>query len=71
MAGGLFHYKKDHAEYSLKPADYATKPLFVASKDNTLLNEFFLYALEDLHTCQSLGALQFTSDDPTFVQEKI
>ena len=27
MAGGLFHYKKDHAEYSLKPADYATKHL--------------------------------------------
>jgi hypothetical protein len=71
MAGGLFHFKKDHAEYSLKPEDYATKPLFVASKENTLLNEFFLYVLEDLHTCQSLGALQFTSDDPTFVQEKI
>jgi len=71
MAGGLFHFKKDHAEYSLKPDDYPTKPLFVASKDNTLLNEFFLYVLEDVHTCQSLGALQFTSDDPTFVQEKI
>jgi hypothetical protein len=24
--------------------------------------------LEDLHTCQSLGALQFTSDDPDFVK---
>ena len=71
MAGGLFHFKKDHTEYSLKPDDYPTKPLFVASKDNTLLNEFFLYVLEDVHTCQSLGALQFTSDDPTFVQEKI
>ena len=71
MAGGLFHFKKDHAEYSLKPDDYATKPLFVASKENRFLNEFFLYVLEDLHTCQSLGALQFTSDDPTFVQEKI
>jgi hypothetical protein len=40
---------------------------FVASKENRFLNEFFLYVLEDLHTCQSLGALQFTSDDPTFV----
>jgi hypothetical protein len=71
MAGGLFHFKKNHAEYSLKPEDYATKPLFLASKEDTLLNECFLYALEELHTCQSLGALQFTSDDPTFVQEKI
>ena len=71
MAGGLFHFKKDHAEYSLKPDDYATKPLFVASKDNRFLNEFFMYVLEDLHTCQSLGALQFTSDDPTFVKQMI
>jgi hypothetical protein len=48
MAGGLFHFKKDHAEYSLKPDDYATKPLFVASKDNTLLNEFFLCGITNL-----------------------
>ena len=57
MAGGLFHFKKDHSQYSLKPGDYATKPLFVASKDNRFLNEFFLYVLDDLHSCQSLGAL--------------
>ena len=68
FAGGLFHFKKDHAQYSLKPDDYATKPLYVASKENRFLNEFFLYVLEDLHTCQGLGALQFTSDDPTFVK---
>ena len=68
-AGGLFHFKKDHAQYSIKPEDYATKPLFVASKENRLLNEFFLYVLEDLHTCQSLGVLQFTSDDPDFVKD--
>ena len=68
IAGGLFHFKKDHAQYSLKPDDYATKPLYVASKENRFLNEFFLYVLEDLHTCQSLGALQFTSADPTFVK---
>ena len=55
IAGGLFHFKKDHAQYSLKPEDYATKPLFVASKENQLLNEFFLYVLEDFHTCQSLA----------------
>jgi hypothetical protein len=28
-AGGLFNFKKDHAQYSLKPKDYATKPVFV------------------------------------------
>jgi hypothetical protein len=71
MVGGLFHFKKDHAQYSLKPDDYETKPLFVASKENRFLNEFFLYVLEDLHTCQSLGALQFTSDDPTFVKQMV
>ncbi len=49
IAGGLFHFKKDHAQYSLKPEDYANKPLFLASKENRLLNEFFLYILEDLH----------------------
>jgi hypothetical protein len=34
IAGGLFHFKKDNAKYSLKPEDYETKPLFVASKEN-------------------------------------
>ena len=54
IAGGLFRFKKDHAQYSLKPEDYANKPLFLASKENRFLSEFFLYILEDLHTCQSL-----------------
>ena len=54
IAGGLFHFKKDHAQYSLKPEDYANKPLFLASKENRFLSEFFLCILEDLHTCQSL-----------------
>ncbi len=71
IAGGLFHFKKDHAQYSLKPEDYANKPLFLASKENRFLNKFFLYILEDLHTCQSLGALQFTSDDPDFLQRAV
>jgi hypothetical protein len=35
------------------------------------LNEFFLYVLEDLHTSQSLGALQFTSADPVCVMETV
>jgi hypothetical protein len=36
-----------------------------------LLNEFFLYVLENLHTTQGLGALQFTSSDPEFVKETV
>ncbi len=70
-AGGLFHFKKDHAGYSIKAEDYETKPLFVSSKENRLLNEFFLCVLEDLQTSQGLGALKFTSDDPAFVKETV
>jgi hypothetical protein len=44
MAGGLLHFKKDHVQYSIKPEDYATMPLFVASRKNLLLNEFCLRA---------------------------
>ncbi len=36
-----------------------------------MLNEFFLYVLEDVHTTQDLGALQFTSADPAFVKETV
>lgn len=68
-AGGLFHFKKDHPAYSIKAQDYATKPLFAAATDNRLLNDFFLYVLEDFYTCQSLDRLQFTSAEPEFVQE--
>ena len=71
IAGSLFHFKKDHAQYSLKPEDYANKPLFLASMENRFLNKFFLYLLEDLHTCQSLGALQFTSDYPEFLRRAV
>ena len=47
-------------------------PLFAPSEtDNRLLNEFFLYVLEDFHTGQSLGALKFTSDDPECVKEAV
>ncbi len=47
------------------------RTLFVSSKENRLLNEFFLYVLEDLHTGQGLGNLRFTSDDPDFVQSTV
>ena len=51
------------------PENYATKPLFAASAENRLLNEFFLYVLQDLHTAQGLSSLQFTSDEPHFVKQ--
>jgi hypothetical protein len=60
--------------YSIAPEYYNKDlPLFVAIKENRLLNEFFLYVLEDLHTVtsQGLGALQFTSDDPEFIKETV
>ena len=40
----------------------------VASKENLFIN---VYMLEDLLTCQSLGALQFTNDDPDFVKDTV
>jgi hypothetical protein len=56
----------------IAPEDYDKDlPLFVAIKENRLLNEFFLFVLEDLHTSQGLGALKFTSDDPEFVKDTV
>ncbi len=62
---------QDHSAYSIKAEDYETKPLYVSSKENQLLNEFFLYMLEDLHTSHSLSALRFTSAEPAFVKETV
>ncbi len=70
-AGGLFHLRKDQGTYSIDPADFPGKPLFAAATDNRLLNEFFLLVLQDVHEWQSIGALQFTSDEPQFVKELI
>ena len=67
----MFHFKRDHPGYSIAPDDYETKPLFIPSAENRLLNEFFLYVLEDFHTSQGLGALAFTSADPAFVKETV
>ncbi len=56
-AGGLFHLKNGHQAYSIKAEDYATKPLFADATDNKLLNDFFLYVLEEFYTGQSLDRL--------------
>jgi hypothetical protein len=34
QAGCTFHFKKDIPAFSIKPEDFATKPLFVASPDD-------------------------------------
>ncbi len=47
-AGGLLHFKEDHKAYGIQPEDYDAMPLFVASSENRLLNQFFLYVLVDL-----------------------
>ena len=58
-AGGLFHFKKDHVAYSIAAEDYNKDlHLCVTIKENRLLDEFFLYVLEDLHTSQGLGGPQ-------------
>jgi hypothetical protein len=51
-AGGLFHFKKNHVAYNIAAEDYEAMPLFVSSKEDRLLNEFFLNVLIDLHTTQ-------------------
>ena len=68
-AGGLFHYKKDNPAYSIKPEDYGKLPLYAASSENRMLNEFVMYVLQDLHTGQGLSSLAVTSDEPQFVKE--
>ncbi len=61
--------------YSITAKNYEATPLFVpiiwAIKENRLLNEFFMYVLEDLHTSQSLCALKIISADPAFVKETV
>ena len=68
-AGGLFHFKKDNPAYSIKPEDYGKLPLYAASSENRMLNEFVMYVLQDLHTGQGLSSLAVTSDEPQFVKE--
>jgi hypothetical protein len=58
-AGGLFHFKKGHQAYSIKVEDYATKLFFASATDNKLLNDFFLYVLDEFYTSQSLDRFQF------------
>jgi hypothetical protein len=42
--------QEDHVAYSIAAEDYEALPLFAPIKENRLLNEFFLYVLEDLHS---------------------
>ncbi len=67
----MFHFREDDPAYSIKPEDYPAKPLFVASANMRMLNECFLYVMQDMHKWQGLQNLQFTSADPEFVQEMV
>jgi hypothetical protein len=45
----------------------------LGGQDNRLHNEFFLVVLQytSMHEWQSLGTLQFTSDEPQFVKDMV
>ena len=64
FAENLFHFKVDQPQYSIKPADYDTLPLFVDNKSHkTLLNEFFFYVLSKVSSWQSMKDMTVTSMD--------
>ena len=64
MAENLFHYKAEQSKYSIKPADYGKKPLFLIDKDSsTYLNEFFFYVFSRVGRWQCLRELNVTSLD--------
>ena len=64
LAGNLFHFKEDQAEYSIKQEDHGSKPL--CSKkgaSQTLLNEFFFYVLSRVSSWQCMTELRVTTLD--------
>ena len=64
LAGNLFHFKKDQAEYSIKPKDHGSKPLFSnKGASQTLLNEFFFYVFSRVSSWQCMNELRVTTLD--------
>ena len=64
LAGNLFRFKKDQAEYSIKPEDHGSKPLFSNKwASQTLLNEFFVYVLSRVSSWQCMTELRVTTLD--------
>ena len=64
LAGNLFHFKKDQAEYSIKQEDHGSKPLFSKKgASQTLLNEFFFYVLSRVSSWQCMTELRVTTLD--------
>ena len=56
--GNLFHFKKDQVEYSIKPEDHGSEPLFSnKGASQTLLNEFFFYVLSRVSSWQCMNEL--------------
>ena len=61
LAGNLFHFKKDQVEYSIKPEDHGSKPLFSKKgASQTMLNEFFFYVLSIVSSWQCMTELRVT-----------
>jgi hypothetical protein len=67
----MFIFRKDDPAYSIKAEDYPAKQLFIALANMRMLNECFLYVIQDMHKWQDLQNLEFTSADPDFVQEMV
>ena len=66
LAGNLFHFKKDRAEYNIKQEDHGSKPLFSKKgASQTLLSEFFFYVLSRVSSwqCMTLTELRVTTLD--------
>ena len=59
VAGNLFHFKKDQAEYSIKPEDHGSKPLFSKKgAGQTFLNKFFFFVLSRVSSWQFMTELR-------------
>jgi hypothetical protein len=67
----VFNFRKDYPAHSIKADDYPVKQLFVASAKMRMLNNCFLYVMQEMHKWQGLQNLQFTSADQDFVQEMV
>ena len=64
LAGNLFHFKKDQAEYSIKLEDHGSKTLFSKKgASQTLLNEFFFYLLSRVSSWQCMTEFRVTPLD--------
>ena len=56
LAENLFHFKANQADYSIKPEEHGTKPLFVdKGGSKTMLKEFFFCVFSKVSSWQSMS----------------